>query len=129
MTESVPAPPPPTKAPQTVPESSRQQPDREVDPFLDDEVNRVRRVPAKPIRYQGKASNRTSYGEAFDPQASKGGVRFRFSDLNEEPPRIEIRERTRHIDQYGGRSRARVMPASARTNSDSGRRSASNPLR
>lgn len=92
MDSPVPAPQPPTRQRDAVPPPARV-PDAQIDPFMDDAVNRVRRVPAKTIQYQMPATStqersQPSYGEAYDPQASNGPVRMRFSDWSSE---VEIR--------------------------------------
>ena len=55
---SIPAPPPPA---QTLPRLPTTPPDAEVDPFLDDSVNRVRRVPARTIQHRRSTSDQGAH--------------------------------------------------------------------
>lgn len=70
-------------------------PDAELDPFMDDAVNRIRKVPARRINYQ--VPKKLPYGNRYDPQASNG-VRVQLRDSNTgaptriEPARVEKNE-------------------------------------
>lgn len=73
--DPMPAPPPPNKVP-----------DAEQNPFQDDNVNRLHKVPAKTIQYQKPGS----YGRDYDPQA-RSGVRVKFSDLVQKPVEAAVK--------------------------------------
>ncbi len=73
--DPMPAPPPPNKVP-----------DAEQNPFQDDNVNRLHKVPAKTIPHQKPGS----YGRDYDPQA-RSGVRVKFSDLVQKPVESEVK--------------------------------------
>lgn len=90
--QPVPAPAPPTVPRSNPPSSIRSVPDSEINPFLDDAVNRVRRVPTRPVNYRMNSRAETPsavapYGDRYDPQASNSrnqvGVRLRLSDVFE----------------------------------------------
>ena len=70
----------PTVTPEsTMPTVPAPIPDSQVDPFMDDAVNRIRKVPAKRINYQ--VPRKQPYGNRYDPQASRG-VRLHLKDSN-----------------------------------------------
>lgn len=54
-------------------------PDSEIDPFMDDAANRIRKVPAKRINYE--IPQKQPYGNRYDPQASRG-IRLHLNDAN-----------------------------------------------
>ena len=73
--DPIPAPPPPNRVP-----------DAERNPFQDDNVKRLHKVPAKTIQYRKPGS----YGRDYDPQA-RSEVRVKFSDLGQKPVESEVK--------------------------------------
>ena len=105
--DPVPAPAPPTETQPSL--ESAPLPDSQIDPFMDDAVNRVRRVPAKAINYRmnSESSSKPAYGDTFDPQANNR-VRLRMSDINSSVEYVSVEEG--RAGQLESRS---VVPASA----------------